>query len=112
MSGTRSARQRFWTGALLLAVQLAGAAAIALGHTAWDGHDLDHIEAPGSHAGGHNDAACHVCRHAEARFLPGSGSAVLARLGEAALVSPALRTGVLLCDRFEAASAPRAPPHA
>jgi hypothetical protein len=109
MSGARWARWKVWTGALLLAVQLT-AAAIALGHTTWDGHVRDHVEAPGSHAGGHNDAACHVCRHAEGRFLPGSGSAVLAHLGDAAHPVPALRTGVLLCDRFEPASAPRAPP--
>lgn len=111
MSGRRATAHRLWTGVLLLAVQLAAAFALPLGHHA-EADPADHVETPGSHNGGHNEAACHVCRHADARFLPGAGSAGLVRSTPQSFAPGGTPHVLLPSSRFDATSAPRAPPFA
>jgi hypothetical protein len=39
----------------------------------------DHVEAPGTHPGGHDGAVCHVCRALDSRFTPTAAASVAAR---------------------------------
>jgi hypothetical protein len=43
----------------------------------------DHVEAPGTHPGGHDGAACHVCRALDARFTPTAAASGPARVAAA-----------------------------
>jgi hypothetical protein len=70
----------------------------------------DHVEAPGTHPGGHDGAACHACRALDTRFAPMAAASDLAR------VTPAQESTRWRSGRAAAAPtlylpvAPRGPP--
>jgi hypothetical protein len=109
MSRMTMGRNRGWAGGLLLCVQLLVLAVAPLFH-AYTPIAADHIEAPGTHTGGHDDAACHVCRAVDARFAPAplpNSVAGIRISGEARKLVPASR---LHAAPLLVAVAPRGPP--
>jgi hypothetical protein len=78
MHVTGSVQRRGRAGALLLAAHLVAIILLPLAHAGGIlDRSPDHVEATGSHHGGHGDA-CVLCRLADLRFTGSSGVATVA----------------------------------
>ncbi|CAN5895731.1 hypothetical protein BH23GEM9_BH23GEM9_31040 [soil metagenome] len=111
--GGGSDRRRARAGGLLLVVQLVGFVIFPLVHAEPRDASLDHFEAPGSHPGGHNDAACHACRAIDSRVLASAGGlAGVPRPGTIGEGGDVVPEAAFVPRHFLIALAPRAPPSA
>jgi hypothetical protein len=79
MGRSSKTRQTGWAGALLLTMQLLTLAVLPLLHVDTPPLMADHVEAPGTHPGGHDGAVCHVCRALDTRFTTTAAAPVAAR---------------------------------
>jgi hypothetical protein len=111
MDVSRPSRRRGWAAAALLAVQLAAAIALPLAHAGAE-DDALHVETPGTHQHGHNEAACPVCRMADGRFTAGVGMAAIRLSAAASPVDVVASVRVVIPRLLLPSLAARAPPHA